>query len=105
MNGARERSLAPGTGHARVAYSQGRAACHDGAVRPVTGSSAEPAGQAAANDYDSFAEAYSAGNEVSLLNAYYERPATLALAGDVAGGGSSTRGLRLGPLFMEACSL
>jgi hypothetical protein len=24
-----------------------------------------------ANDYDSFAEAYSAGNEVSLLNAYY----------------------------------
>lgn len=51
---------------------------------PVTGSSAEP-GQAAANDYDSFAEAYSTVNEVSLLNAYYERPATLALAGDVAG--------------------
>ena len=58
---------------------------------PVTGSSAEPAGQAAANDYDSFAEAYSAENEASLFNAYYERPATLALAGDVAACGSSTQ--------------
>jgi ubiquinone/menaquinone biosynthesis C-methylase UbiE len=38
-----------------------------------------------ANDYDSFAEAYSAENEASLLNACYERPAMLALAGDVAG--------------------
>jgi len=47
---------------------------------PVTGSSAEPAGQAVATDYDSFAEAYSAENETSLLNAYYERPATLAAA-------------------------
>jgi hypothetical protein len=52
---------------------------------PLTGSSAESAGQAAANDYDSFAGAYSAENEVNLHNAYYERPATLALAGDVAG--------------------
>ncbi|MDL4814230.1 class I SAM-dependent methyltransferase [Actinomadura opuntiae] len=32
-----------------------------------------------------FAEAYSAENENSLVNAYYERPAMLALAGDVAG--------------------
>src|SRR6516164_9829782 len=37
------------------------------------------------NDYDRFAEAYSAENENSLANAYYERPATLALAGEVAG--------------------
>lgn len=37
------------------------------------------------NDYDSFAEAYSAENETSLVNAYYERPAMLALTGDVAG--------------------
>jgi SAM-dependent methyltransferase len=28
---------------------------------------------------------YSAENEVNLHNAYYERPATLSLAGDVAG--------------------
>lgn len=38
-----------------------------------------------ANDYDRFAEEYSAENEDSLVNAYYERPAMLALAGDVAG--------------------
>ncbi|MFF8607143.1 class I SAM-dependent methyltransferase [Streptomyces sp. NPDC015346] len=42
--------------------------------------SAEPA---RVNDYDSFAEAYSAENEKNLLNAYYERPGMLALAGDV----------------------
>ena len=66
---------------------------------PVTGSSAEPAGQAAANDYDSFAEAYSAANEVSLHNAYYERPATLALAGDVAGRRILDAGCGSGPLF------
>jgi hypothetical protein len=32
-----------------------------------------------ANDCDIFAEAYSAENESSLLNAYYERPAILTL--------------------------
>ncbi len=37
------------------------------------------------NDYDSFAEAYSAMNENNLVNAHYERPAMLALAGDVTG--------------------
>lgn len=35
--------------------------------------------------YDAFAESYSAENEASLLNAWYERPAMLGLAGDVAG--------------------
>jgi ubiquinone/menaquinone biosynthesis C-methylase UbiE len=65
----------------------------------VTGGSAEPAVQAAVNDYDSFAEAYSAANEVSLLNAYYERPATLALAGDVAGRRILDAGCGSGPLF------
>jgi SAM-dependent methyltransferase len=44
--------------------------------------SADPPG---INDYDSFAEGYAASNETSLVNAYYERPAMLALAGDVAG--------------------
>jgi SAM-dependent methyltransferase len=38
-----------------------------------------------ANDYDGIAEAYSAENEANLVNAYYERPAMLALAGGVAG--------------------
>ena len=66
---------------------------------PVTGGSAEPAGKAAANDYDSFAEAYSAENEGNLHNAYYERPATLALAGDVAGRRILDAGCGSGPLF------
>lgn len=36
-------------------------------------------------EYDGFAADYAAENETSLLNAYYERPAMLDLAGDVAG--------------------
>jgi SAM-dependent methyltransferase len=83
----------------REAPAPGRSACHDGAMPPVTGSSAGPAGPAAANDYDSFAEAYSAGNEVNLHNAYYERPATLALAEDVAGRRILDAGCGSGPLF------
>ncbi|HXL89016.1 MAG TPA: methyltransferase domain-containing protein [Streptosporangiaceae bacterium] len=37
------------------------------------------------NDYDAFAAGYSADNENNATNAYYERPASLALLGDVAG--------------------
>lgn len=48
-------------------------------------SSAGAADAAVENDYDSFAEAYTAENETSLINAYYARPAVLDLAGDVAG--------------------
>jgi SAM-dependent methyltransferase len=51
------------------------------------------------NDYDSFAEAYAASNETNLINAYYERPATLALAGDVAGRRILDAGCGSGPLF------
>ncbi|MFC1402027.1 MULTISPECIES: class I SAM-dependent methyltransferase [Streptacidiphilus] len=50
------------------------------------------------NDYDSIAEAYSAENETSLVNAYYERPAMLALAGDVAGRRILDAGCGSGPL-------
>lgn len=42
-------------------------------------------GQPRANDYDRFAAAYAEENDNSLANAHYERPAMLALAGDVAG--------------------
>lgn len=49
-------------------------------------------------DYDEFAEAYSADNEVSLLNAYYERPAMLNLAGDVDGRRILDIGCGSGPL-------
>jgi SAM-dependent methyltransferase len=58
--------------------------------------SADPPG---VNNYDSFAEAYTASNENNLLNAYYERPAMLALAGDVAGRRILDAGCGAGPLF------
>ncbi|MGW1491227.1 class I SAM-dependent methyltransferase [Streptomyces sp. NPDC002402] len=54
-------------------------------VTDMPESFAQPADPAQANDYDSFAEAFSAETENNLVNAYYERPAMLALAGDVAG--------------------
>ncbi|MGW7435341.1 class I SAM-dependent methyltransferase [Streptomyces sp. NPDC054849] len=62
-------------------------------VRP-----APPADPARANDYDCFAEAYSAQNENNLVNAYYARPAILALAGDVAGRRILDAGCGSGPL-------
>lgn len=37
------------------------------------------------NDYDAFAEAYDADNENNAWNAYYERPAILAMVGNAAG--------------------
>jgi ubiquinone/menaquinone biosynthesis C-methylase UbiE len=49
-------------------------------------------------DYDSFGAAYSARNENSLFNAYYERPETLRLAGDVAGLEVLDAGCGSGPL-------
>ncbi|MGW6443390.1 class I SAM-dependent methyltransferase [Lentzea sp. NPDC055074] len=51
------------------------------------------------SDYDLVAEAYAADNESSYANAYYERPATLALAGDVAGRRILDAGCGAGPLF------
>jgi ubiquinone/menaquinone biosynthesis C-methylase UbiE len=58
--------------------------------------SADPPGL---NDYDSFAEGYTASNETSFVNAYYARPAMLALAGDVAGRRILDAGCGSGPLF------
>ncbi|MEU6721349.1 methyltransferase domain-containing protein [Nonomuraea sp. NPDC046802] len=55
------------------------------------------------NDYDSFAEAYSAETENSLVNAYYERPAMLALAGDVAGRRVLDAGCGSGTLSAALC--
>jgi SAM-dependent methyltransferase len=49
--------------------------------------------------YDGFAKAYAASNETNLINAYYERPAMLALAGDVAGRRVLDAGCGAGPLF------
>ncbi len=54
-----------------------------------------------ANDYDSFAEAYVAETEGSLVNAFYERPAILSLAGDVSGRRILDAGCGSGPLFEQ----
>ncbi|MFD4642954.1 class I SAM-dependent methyltransferase [Lentzea sp. NPDC058436] len=50
------------------------------------------------NDYDLFAEAYTAENETSLINAYYTRPAIVDLAGDVAGRRILDAGCGAGPV-------
>jgi SAM-dependent methyltransferase len=60
---------------------------------------ADPANPPGAGGYDGFAEAYAASNETSLVNAYYERPAMLALAGDVAGRRILDAGCGAGPLL------
>ncbi|MFD4351694.1 class I SAM-dependent methyltransferase [Nocardia sp. NPDC058518] len=52
-----------------------------------------------ASAYDSFAEGYTAENETGLLNAYYNRPALLELAGDVTGRRILDAGCGSGPLF------
>jgi SAM-dependent methyltransferase len=65
----------------------------------VPDASDTPAQPPAVNDYNSFAAAYSAQNETNLFNAYYERPATLALAGEVTGRRILDAGCGSGPLF------
>ncbi|AXB42775.1 class I SAM-dependent methyltransferase [Amycolatopsis albispora] len=53
------------------------------------------------NDYDLFAEAYTAENETSLINAYYTLPAMLDLAGEVAGRRILDAGCGAGPLLAQ----
>ncbi|MFE9244461.1 class I SAM-dependent methyltransferase [Nocardiopsis sp. NPDC006938] len=53
------------------------------------------------SDYDDFAEAYSSDNDANLMNAHYERPAMLRLAGDVAGRRILDAGCGSGPLTLE----
>ncbi|MEU9835281.1 class I SAM-dependent methyltransferase [Streptosporangium sp. NPDC048047] len=67
-------------------------------IRAVPEESIGPAERAALNDYDPIAEGYSAENETNLLNAHYERPAILDLAGDVAGRRILDAGCGSGPL-------
>jgi hypothetical protein len=61
--------------------------------------SASPSASPAANDDDSFAEAYAAENETSLSDASYERPEMLRLAADVTGRRILDAGRGSGPLF------
>ncbi|MFI6827379.1 class I SAM-dependent methyltransferase [Kribbella sp. NPDC050241] len=51
-----------------------------------------------ADHYDGFAESYSAENDSSLLNRYYEQPAMVELAGDVKGRRILDAGCGSGPL-------
>lgn len=51
--------------------------------------------------YDSFADSYDTENTSSLLNAYYDRPAMLRLAGDVSGRRILDAGCGAGPLTAE----
>ena len=71
----------------------------DGIAARLVSPSAVAADPRRINDYDSFAEAYTASNETNLINAYYERPAILALAGDVTGRRILDAGCGSGPLF------
>lgn len=52
-----------------------------------------------ANNYDTFAAAYTAEAEANLVNGYYERPALLDLAGDVSGRRVLDAGCGSGPLY------
>jgi hypothetical protein len=72
-------------------------------TRPVPEGSAAPAEGAVANDYDSFAEAYTAETEANLINGYYMRPAILDLAGAWPAGGSSTPAAAPAP-FPRRCA-
>jgi len=54
-----------------------------------------------ADAYDRFSDDYEAENATSLLNAYYERPAVLDLAGDVRGRTILDAGCGSGPLAAE----
>jgi SAM-dependent methyltransferase len=65
----------------------------------VPSEDAGPAGRPAANDYDNFAEAYTAETEDNLVNGRYERPAILDLAGEVQGRRVLDAGCGSGPLF------
>jgi predicted TPR repeat methyltransferase len=68
-------------------------------MSPAPENRALSADQPMVNDYDVLAEAYTAENETSLINAYYARPAILALAGNVAGRRILDAGCGSGPLF------
>ena len=58
----------------------------------------KPAAPVPADDYDGFAAEYSASNEKSLFNAFYERPEMIRLAGDVDGLRVLDAGCGSGPL-------
>ena len=69
-----------------------------GRMLSVPDSSAGPASQGVASEYDSFAEAYTAETEANVINGYYMRPAIMNLAGDVGGRRILHAGCGSGPI-------
>jgi SAM-dependent methyltransferase len=67
-------------------------------MTPASEDHAHVAGSAGAAAYDPIAEGYAAENETNLVNAHYERPAILELAGDVSGRRVLDAGCGAGPL-------
>ncbi|MBF6437078.1 methyltransferase domain-containing protein [Nocardia cyriacigeorgica] len=65
----------------------------------VPESSADAVDMAVDNDYDGFAEGYTAETEDNLINGYYARPAIVDLAGDVTGRQVLDAGCGSGPIF------
>jgi ubiquinone/menaquinone biosynthesis C-methylase UbiE len=57
-----------------------------------------PSSVSSADAYNSFAEAYSAQSETSLINGYYMHPAIVSLAGDVVGRRILDAGCGAGPI-------
>ena len=72
---------------------------HPGVMTRLTGEDATSADSPGFNDYDSFAAAYTIDSDLGIQNAYYERPAILALAGDVTGRRILDIGCGSDPLF------
>ncbi|MFI7703423.1 class I SAM-dependent methyltransferase [Nonomuraea sp. NPDC049480] len=72
---------------------------HNACMSAMPEKHVEAASSSRFNDYDRIAEGYTAENETSLANAYYERPAMLELAGDVTGRRILDAGCGSGPLF------
>jgi SAM-dependent methyltransferase len=70
-----------------------------GNMPAIPESSVGTADAAVENDYDSFAEGYTAETEANLINGHYARPAIVDLAGDVAGRRILDAGCGAGPLF------
>jgi ubiquinone/menaquinone biosynthesis C-methylase UbiE len=85
-------------GPARFGAAVGRPLTYDQQGRAVYETFCESEHPVKADHYDSFAESYSAENESNLLNAYYERPAMIDLAGDVNGRRVLDAGCGSGPL-------
>jgi ubiquinone/menaquinone biosynthesis C-methylase UbiE len=68
-----------------IARPPRRASCVPAGIRAVCDDRSVRDGERAAGQYDAMGTAYRAANDEDSFNAYYERPATISLLGDVTG--------------------